>query len=151
MPVVPHWVWGGAISLTCGFAAWKGRAPERWGALFFYGAWLLTIAVYNPKGLATQWAIFGVDTVLLALLTALALRSDRFWPLFMAAFQLLTVLTHVGRALDSGLPWWAYHTAPQIWGYLMILSLLVGTLNTWRERRQFAAAAPMADPGATRR
>lgn len=118
----------------------------------FYSAWLLTLLVRSQDRFATQWAVFAVDLVLLVLLAGLALRSDRYWPLFITGFHLLNVLTHVGRILDSGMPRWAYHTAALIWGYLMIAALAVGTANRLRERRQMAAmAAPTAPPGATRR
>ncbi|HEX2801130.1 MAG TPA: hypothetical protein VHN73_03600 [Phenylobacterium sp.] len=143
MPVVPHWVWGVALTLTCGLAIAKGGASERWGAVVFYGAWLLTIAAHaTDRVLVTQWAVFGIDVALFVLLTILALTSVRYWPIFMAGFHLLNVLTHVGHLLDAKLPRWAYYTAAQIWGYLMILALLAGVANRWRERRQADAPYP---------
>jgi hypothetical protein len=143
MPVIPHWVWGVALTLTCGLAITKGGASERWGAYFFYGAWLLTVTAHaTDRVLVTQWAVFAIDVVLFILLTILALTSDRYWPIFMAGFHLLDVLTHVGHLLDANLPRWAYYTAAQIWGYLMILALLIGTANSWRERRDADAPYP---------
>jgi hypothetical protein len=105
----------------------------------FYVAWLATLLVHNPDRLATQWAVFGVDVALFVALTWVALLSDRYWPIFMAGFHLLDVLTHVGRIVDRAMPRWSYHTAAQIWGYLMIIALAIGTWNAWRGRSRLAS------------
>jgi len=147
LPALPHWVWTLAISSVCGFAAWKGGPSERFGAASFYVAWLATVAVSTGAG--TQWGVLAVDGVLFLVLVGLALKSDRYWPLFFAGFELLAVVTHAGRILDPTLGSWAYRSAGQIWGYLMIGALAVGTWTAWQERRQTARAP---SPGeATRR
>lgn len=146
MPQLPHWVWAALLSATCALALWKGGRSERFGAMMFYGAWLATLLAHSPDRFATEWAIFAVDVALLAMLMGLALWSDRYWPIFITGFHLLDVLTHIGRMLDSSLPLWAYRTAAHIWGYLMIISLAVGTINRWRESLQPASMAPVSPP-----
>jgi hypothetical protein len=124
-----------AISLVCGAAAWKGGPSERFGAAVFYGAWILTMLVRDDGVGRPQYGIFIVDSLLFVLLLALALRSRRYWPLFMAGFELLAVVTHAGRFIDNQIGAWAYHSAGQIWGYLMLAALGAGTWNRWREVR----------------
>jgi hypothetical protein len=150
---VSAWIWDGALTVTCAAAAWKGGRSERYAAGACYGAWIATLLVHNPNRYVTQWAVFGVDVLLFLLLAALALRSHRYWPMFMAGFQLLAVITHAGRILDKTVGAWAYLTAAQIWGYLVVYTLAFATWGRWRERRQLAAMAAaegMAEPGATR-
>lgn len=151
MPAVPAWVWAVAITVVCGAALWKGGPSERFAAASFYGAWILTRLVHNPDRYATQWAVLVVDSLLFVLLAGLALRSDRYWPMFMAGFELLAVITHAGRILDRTLGAWAYLTAAQIWAYLMLYALAFGVWGAWRERRQLAKAAAPTGPGATLR
>lgn len=139
MPAVPPWVWGAALTLVCGLALWKGGPSERLAAVLFYGAWILTRITHDPDRFATQWAVSLVDGALFASLTLLALKSDRYWPIFAAGFDLLSIITHLARALDATLPEWAYYTAAQIWAYLTIGALGLGTWNSWRDRRRGVA------------
>jgi bacteriorhodopsin len=119
----------------------------------FVLGWIATPLLRNPRWEAPQWAGLVIDALFLILLVTVALRSQRYWPLFAAAFQLLAVLTHFARMIDPGVRAWAYYTAGIIWTYVTLAALAVGAYNRWRERSQPAAkAAPvMAEPGATRR
>ena len=86
------------------------------------------------------------------LLTAIALRSPRYWPMFAAAFQLLCVVTHVARVVDPGVRAWAYATGQVIFSQWVFFALGVGVFTHWRRSRQSAATdRPAAAPGATLR
>jgi hypothetical protein len=78
----------------------------------------------------------AVDAGFLAFLALLALRSDRFWPIWAAGFQLLAVITHCARLLDPTLGAWVYITAGVIWTYLVLFALTFGTLGCWRADAQ---------------
>jgi hypothetical protein len=148
-------VWIGIVIgwAVAGAALWKGGWSERVVAMGFLVAWLTTPVLRRGGWEGPAWTGLAVDGLFLALLLFVALRSRRWWPLFAAAFELLSVLTHVARLIDPGVRAWAYATADAIWTYCLLTSLGIGTYNRWRERRQPAAkAAPaMAGPGATRR
>ena len=81
-----------------------------------------------------QLGEFAVDLVTLALLIVLALRSHRYWPMAMAGVHLLVAATHAGRLIDPELSSWAYYTAIQMWGYLVLVILAVATWHRWREQ-----------------
>jgi hypothetical protein len=148
---VAFWIWAVSLTLVTAAALWKGGASERVAAGAYYAAWIVSILVQNPDHYATQWSVFLVDVILFLMLTGVALRSPRYWPIFMAAFQLLAVITHTGRVVDSSVGAWAYLTGGVIWGYLSLFALAYGTWGAWKARRQLArAAAPAAAPGATR-
>jgi len=96
---------------------------------------LATYALRDPRWRGPQWSSFAIDIAFLVVLIIVSLRTARFWPLTMAAFQLLAVIVHTARILDSTLSAWAYATAEVIFTQLTLVSLAVGTWNTWRDRR----------------
>ena len=135
--------------LVCWLAVWRGRDDERLAAAGFLANWAITLVVFRSYSLDTQWYVMGLDVALLTLCLWLALRSQRFWPLFVAAFVLLNVLTHLAHALDSGVTGWAYLTAALIWSYLALIAIGYGA---WTAPYYTTAAPDAADaPGATLR
>jgi hypothetical protein len=137
---------------VCGGAFWKGGREEQFAAGGLLLSWAMTIALRDRNWVGTQWSAFAADTVLLLLLTGIALRTKRYWPLFAAAFQFLCVLTHVARTIDPGVRAWAYATGQVIWSQLVFVAVGVGVWGVWRGRAQLAnSEAPTPAPGATRR
>jgi hypothetical protein len=149
---LPHWVWTVAITAVCGAALWKGGPSERIAAMLFYVAWIASRLLRDDNRLNPQWGVLAIDVMLFVLLAALALRSTRFWPMCMAGFELLAVITHAGRLADPRLGGWVYLTAEQIWSYMTLIALAVGVTHRWQERRQLTDSGDAtAEPGATRR
>ena len=66
------------------------------------------------------------------LLTWIAIRSPRYWPLFAAAFQLLCVIIHVARLIDPGVRAWSYATGQVIFSQMVVIAVGVGVWNSWR-------------------
>jgi hypothetical protein len=120
-------VWLVVMATICGGALWKGGPSERIASLAFLAAWVATVLLRDDRRWNPQWGIFVADAVLFVVLVGLALRSHRFWPMWMAGFELLGVVTHLGRILDHSVGAWAYITAGQIWGYLTLFALGYGT------------------------
>ena len=149
---LPFWTWIVYIVAVSAAALWKGGLSERIGAGIIFGSWVASTLVWRlPWGSAAN-EVAMVDLVQFLGLTALALRSPRYWPLFAAGFQLLTMITYWAHVLDPTLGGWVYLTAGILWGYLVVGALAVGTFNAWRRRGQPAmAAAPMPAAGDTRR
>ncbi len=112
--------------LVVGVAVWRGGLWERKAANAMLVAWLFTKLVYRYQGQQTEWGILAVDVGLLALLVWIALRSDRFWPIFAAAFHLLALVTHGARMIDPKVLGWAYITAGIIWSYLAVAAVGYG-------------------------
>lgn len=104
-------------------AVWRGRDNERLAATGVLAGWALSMVVARARSNDTQWGVFAVDAILLVLFLWLAMRSRRFWPLFVAGFQLLMVFTHFASMLDTGVTGWAYLTAKLIWSYLIVLTI----------------------------
>ena len=130
---------------VCGVAAWRGRYEERLTAGVILADWALTVFVYNAKSSDTQWGVLLVDTAQFAVLLWIAMRSSRFWPLPVAAFALLQLVTHMAHALDATVTGWAYNTAELIWSYLLLFTAGYGA---WTAPLYVAASAPPDEPGA---
>jgi hypothetical protein len=121
-----------ALFASCGVALWLGRSNERLTAVV-----LLACAIASPMVETSEFArpepgILLIDGLLLVYLIALALRSDRFWPLWAAGFQVVGTLIHVARLVDSTIWPSAYATAGVFWGYPVLAALALGT---WWEGR----------------
>lgn len=142
---LPHWVWPTALIAVCVLAVWRGRDDERLAAAAVLADWALTVFVYKVGTQDTQWAILAVDTAQFAVLVFIALRTQRYWPLFTAGFGLLQLVTHLANAVDGAVTGWAYITAEIIWSYLLLFTVGYGA---WTAPRVVPRMAP---PGATRR
>lgn len=116
-------------------AFWKGDREEQLAAGGVLLSFAITLAMRDRTWAGTQWAAFISDALLLALVTAISLRTTRYWPLVAAAFQLLCVMTHVARTIDPGVHAWAYATGQVIFTQLYMVAIGVGVWNTWRGRR----------------
>ena len=98
-----------------------------------------------------QLGAFAADILMFGFLFGLALRTEKYWPLAAAGFQLLAVMTHLAKMADRNVQQWAYMSAQVIWTYLVMTALAVGAWNAWRARRQPASAESPLPAGATRR
>jgi len=83
-----------------------------------------------------------VDLSVLILFIAVALRTERFWPLWVSGLQLTTVLGHVLRLLEPGLVNIAYAAAMRFWGYPILLIVMAAAVRSQRYRpRETLSAA----------
>lgn len=125
---------------SCGIAWRWGGLDERLAA----GAFMLATLASNIAGTTdyghTETGMLTVDVLLFFGLLALALRSDRFWPMWAAAFQLVGTMFHFASMAETGDFAWAYYVALIFWSYPVALALGIGTWLEGRHRR----SAPLA-------
>lgn len=118
------------LTAVCGYALWRGGAPERIAALLFAGAAGLTYAsMYSYGFRAISEFYLLVDIGLLVAIGALSLWADRFWPIWVAALQLVVLAVHGVRAIHPDLLPFIYYVATAKLAYPMILLLAIGTLR----------------------
>lgn len=124
---------------TCGYALFAGGAPERWTATVFVTGALATFAVpdFYPSGPYRQVEpiLLAIDAVMLCALVVVALRADRYWPLYVSALHLITLAIHGVKAVDPSLVPWMYAGASGKIAYPMLLMLAFGAL---RHRQRIA-------------
>ena len=125
------------LAVTCGYALIQGRSDERWVAatcIIASAATRITISPLMERYSGVELGVFLVDFATFAAFTYVALRTQRFWPLWVAGLQLTTVMSHILKAIDMSLFPIAYAAAGRLWSYPILLILVVGT---WRNQRRF--------------
>jgi uncharacterized membrane protein YecN with MAPEG domain len=121
------------------FALVRGRTDERIAAGACLVATLVTHFILGPMKLqydSIEPGLAAIDAGMLAVFVALALRSSRFWPLWVAGLQLTMSMAHVFKAVDFTLLPRAYAAAAVFWSYPILLIILVGTWRTSRKGAQ---------------
>jgi hypothetical protein len=132
------------LALCCAYAFFKGGAPERVGSTILAVASILTLVTVwgRSHGYASfQLGIFLVDLACLVAFLALALRAERYWPLWIAAVQLIATAAHGMKLADPAIIGRAYAFAMAFWSYPMLLLIALGT---WRHQQRLARNG--ADP-----
>lgn len=124
---------------TCGYAILRGGMPEKLTGWLLIVAAALTFATGWRRGMFQQVEVtlFSIDLVLLVGLTVIALKADRLWPMFLAAFQLDSAAIHVLKLFDADMIRITYALMIAIWSYPMLLILAVGTLRHQRRLARF--------------
>ncbi len=118
-----------ALGLTCVIAFWRGRKPERLGAVLAAFGWIVTPFVeYRTDWFRPQLGIFGVDVFMLLALAALTVRYRRYWSICATAYQALMVLTHLGFLINPRLLYRAYYFANFSIGFLVLGTIVGGVL-----------------------
>jgi hypothetical protein len=123
------------LLLTCGYALWRGRRYERIAATVFIGATVLSLLLHPLRGryVEVQTSDLIVDTAVLFAVVAIALASDRFWPLWAAGLQLVNSMSHALKAIHADMLPYVYGAAERFWSYPILVILFIGA---WRQHRR---------------
>lgn len=135
LPMTPHLYWT-LLALTCLYACVRGGWDERFIAIICLAASVLTAFVLSPWSHRYSHLEAGemiVDLAVLASFVMVALRSDRFWPLWVAGLQLTSSLAHLMMGAHLDLMPQAYAAATKFWSYPILLLVVIGT---WRRQRR---------------
>ena len=123
------------------YAVIRGGHPEWLGATILAIFSVLT-AVAIPDATSFRFLESGalvVDLLCLAAFVMLALRADRFWPLWVAALQLLGVASHGVKLSEPDLMPRTYAFMLAIWSYPMIFLMIIGTSRHQARLRKFGS------------
>ncbi|MGC1469076.1 MAG: hypothetical protein WA793_06800, partial [Sphingorhabdus sp.] len=118
--------------VACFYAAWKGGAPERLTAAIFAAGLAATVllrAPYSTRFGTIDMGMFFADFAMLAGLVLVALYAERFWPIWISAFQVIQVLSHLPELLIPHLLPQAYLVIVSVWAYPMLFMLMIATLR----------------------
>jgi len=124
------------MALVCLFAGWAGGRPQRVVAAITFAAWVLSAAIQDRSYRHPQYATFVFDAALLVVFVWLALLWKRGWLNWVAAFQSLTMATHIAAMLDRRIWPIASITAYMIWSYLTLAAVGWGGVQGLLERRR---------------
>ena len=123
------------LALCCGYALWRGRGDERVAAAVCIGASLLSLAILRPLEdfRELEAGLLLIDVMVFAIFVAIALTSQRFWPLWVSGLQLTSLLAHLGRVTRIDLVPVAYAAAERFWAYPILFLIAAGA---WRRHRR---------------
>jgi hypothetical protein len=128
------------LVLCWGYALLKGGRPERIGATIIAVGSVFSVAfmpIWIDRVEAVEIGILLVDLVCLAAFAALALRADRFWPIWVAALVGVGLLGHLARWYDGfEISMRVYAMSLAIWSYPMLAAIAIGTFNHQRRMAQ---------------
>lgn len=134
--MLPLPVFWALVVSTCLYALWRGGAPERIGAAIFIIGGLLSAAAISARPvrfLSIESGVLAVDLAMLAAFVVLALRAERFWPIWMTALHIVSTAGHAVKAVDPAMIRLGYAFAMAFWAYPMLLLLVAAT---WCHRRR---------------
>jgi hypothetical protein len=140
-------VFNALLLVACGYAAWGGGGPERWCAgslVLAAAATRLSDVLSTPDYVAVPLDIAAVDLLLLAALTTIALRANRYWPLCLTSLHLSTILVHGARLLDPLMTPGMYQLVLRAFAYATVIVIAVGTLRHRRRLGRLGADSAWA-------
>lgn len=130
-----------ALSITCWVYALRYGG---WSAFLAFAMFVLATmgTSFSVGNLAAKsvWtginiSLFLTDAAFFAGLYVLALRSRRYWPIWMAGFQLMCVLTHLGPLLDRHSNPAVYRALESVWMIPMLATMVLGIAKDRRAAR----------------
>lgn len=140
------------LALVVLLSWWRGRTEERQAAFICVAGTALT-HLADPS-LHTRFADFDlygflVDVAVLLAFTAIALRSSRFWPLWVAGLQLTATSVHLLKLIEPDLMRFVFGAALAFWSYPILLLIAVGALRAdlidrWRQQQRERELLPDA-------
>lgn len=124
--------------LLIGVAAYalsRGRRDERIAALTCVVASFASLALLVARPAYYSGLELGVaviDLITLGTFVWIALRSSRFWPLWVAGLQLTSTTGHILKMIEPDLLPMVYAASLASWSYAILLIIAVGI---WRGQR----------------
>lgn len=125
------------------YAFLRGGREERAAAALCLVAAISTTFLLGPlneRFSEIEINVLAVDVALFVGFLVIALRSPRFWPLWVSGLQLTTIMGHVMKGLAEDLLPKAYAASLNFWAYPIVLILGVAT---WRSQRRSRASGHM--------
>lgn len=127
------------LLFTCAIVLQRGRRDEHMAAGIVLGGSVVTLLTHwlvDVRYVDVERGDLLIDLAVLTAFITLALYSDRFWPLWVAGFQLTSSLAHFLKAVEPELIPQAYAAAARIWSYPILIIILIGT---WRSHQRSKA------------
>jgi hypothetical protein len=117
-----------ALVLLCAVISWRrGGRYERLAVAVLFGGWVLTrIAASRtaPAFLHVAVGVLVIDLACLVCFILIALKSDRFWPLWLTALHLVGTLAHLVRIIAPEMIPASYVLLLVVWSWPMLFLLM---------------------------
>ena len=144
------------LALCTLYALWAGGGPERLGAAVYALSVAATHLVRTAN--SQRWLDIGageliVDASTFLIFVAIALRANRYWPLWVSAMLGIGMLGHLARGIVPDTFWWAYAVVLTIWSYPILVLIALGSflhrrrLGRYGADRSWVSSSDRSDPG----
>lgn len=127
---------------SCAFALLRGTRDAQIVAVTTLVASLASLFLMS-RYTGVELGVFVVDILVLLAFAAVALKSDRFWPLWIAGMQLTTTFGHALRAWDDQMVPIAYAVALRSWSYPIQVILIVAVWRGLRRQQMEKSQVPV--------
>ena len=127
---------------ACAFAFALGGAPERWTAIVFLIGALATFLLpfeHHASYHSVHVMVLAIDVAVLVGLVGIALRADRYWPLYVSALHIIVIAIHGVKAIQPSLVPWMYAGASGKIAYPMLVLLAIGALRHHQRKTLFGS------------
>ncbi len=114
----------------CAFAIRCGGAPEQivaWVVLATFVADPILHLVFKRTFETVDPTHVIIDVARFAGIAAVALRANRFWPIWLSAFQLLALAAHLAKTMDLHIHPVIYGAMSAMWSYGILIGLILAT------------------------
>jgi hypothetical protein len=138
-------IFAACLLACCAYAFARGGRAEKVGAVTLLVGSVLSAVAMSPAAArfaTVEVGVLMVDLAVLAIFIALALTTDRFWPLWVSALPLIGVLAHAARLADPEMMRNGYAFLLAVWSYPMLLAIALGT-RAYHRRERGRTAAPI--------
>jgi hypothetical protein len=144
------------LAVTAAFAWWKGGPPERLGTLLLATTWLGADILRGLSGeMMPTMIMLGSDFLNAAGFLYIAMRYSSLWLGAAMMFRAIAFALHATQMSDEDAPRWhgwiIYLLVTNILSYLVLLSLIGGTVATIVHRRRQARRKAQAEAEAVKR
>ncbi len=117
------------------FTAYRyGGKPEKEAATLYAVAAIMSVFARMAHYGQVEIGLLVIDTLLFLGFGCIALRADRWWPLWLTSIQGLSVLSHLGKLVEPSLWRLGYQLMEQASSYPATIILLIATLRANRRR-----------------
>ncbi len=136
-----------ALLLCVVYASLVGGRTGQVGSMIFIAAASFTAlaTTIDPTWASTSYAVFAVDSGCLLALIALAVSSNRFWPIWAVGFQTVAVATHLATIWMPDIVPKAYQALLSFWSIPILWVMVAGTRKDWNYEK--ANQQSVAKPG----
>jgi len=150
------------LALTTLYALWAGGGPERIGAAVYALSVVVThlaLLMHDHMWWDLETGVLIVDATTFLIFVLIALKANRFWPLWVSALLGIALLGHLGRFVMPDTYWRAYAIVLVMWSYPILALMVLGTFLHQRRLKlqgvdrswtsSFARSDPAPPPGPT--
>lgn len=127
--------------ILCVLAIFRGGNPERLVAATIAGMWLIDKLFHALARAANHGALVPtghllIDVLALTAFVGIALHANRVYPLWIAGFQLISLVAHIVKLLNPAIGHIALTILMIVPSYLEILAFAIGTWHHLRRSRR---------------